>query len=209
MLQISDYSKSYGHDPVLAIDQHTFNNGCYLIKGSNGSGKTTLFRSIAGLLSFQGNITIDGTHIRKEPVSYRRHVNYCEAEPVFPPFLSARDLSAFVAKAKGATRQQEEELTERLNMGSFIKHATSTYSSGMLKKTSLLLGFLGKPRVILLDEPFTTIDAASLKALTTLITERRNSCIFLISAHQPPEHIPLAFGEQLLITNKKLTFPES
>ncbi|GAA0890741.1 hypothetical protein GCM10009122_04200 [Fulvivirga kasyanovii] len=205
MLSISDYSKSYGHEPVLNIRKQHFRNGCHLIQGSNGSGKTTLFKSIAGLLKFDGEIALDEKlSVKHNPVKYRLHVNYCEAEPVFPPFLTAHDLASFVATAKKAPRKQIEDLIDTLNMGSFIHQPVKTYSSGMLKKTSLLLGFLGQPRVILLDEPFTTIDADTLKSLSELITYNEKECTFLVSTHQTPDQLPLIFRGTYYIENNAL-----
>lgn len=205
MLSISEYSKSYGLEPVLNIRKQHFPSGCHLVQGSNGSGKTTLFKSIAGLLTFDGEITLnEKLSVKYDPVKYRLHVNYCEAEPAFPPFLTAHDLASFVATAKKATREQVNSLIDTLNMVSFIHQPVKTYSSGMLKKTSLLLGFLGQPRVILLDEPFTTIDADTLKSLSELITHHEKECTFLISTHQAPNQIPLTFRGTYFIDNKEL-----
>ncbi|MBL6447979.1 ABC transporter ATP-binding protein [Fulvivirga sp. 29W222] len=205
MLSISDYSKSYGFEPVLDIRKQNFPVGNHLIQGSNGSGKTTLFKSIAGMLKFDGEIALQGEiSLVKDPVKYRLHVSYCEAEPRFPPFLTAHDLISFVAKAKKASKQQVNSLIEALNLDSFIHQPVKTYSSGMLKKTSLLLGFLGHPRVILLDEPFTTIDADTLKSLAQLISQHQQGCVFLISTHQDLKQIPVNFKSTFFIDNKKL-----
>lgn len=98
MLQISLYKKYYNGILALDIPQVTFPEGIHWIKGKNGSGKTTLFRTLAGLAPFEGSITLNkGVHLHTHPRQYRMLVNYGEAEPVYPPFLTTRDLIRFVS----------------------------------------------------------------------------------------------------------------
>ena len=205
MLTILNYKKDYGSGTILEIDNQKFAEGCHMLQGHNGSGKTTLFKSIAGLLQFEGQIMLDPSiNMKKQPLSYRYYVNYCEAEPTFPGYLTAMDLARFVAKAKKAETKQVSHLVEMLNMGDFFRNPVDTYSSGMLKKTSLLLGFLGSPKVILLDEPFTTIDLNSQSMLIELITTHRYKCVFLISSHQSLDQIPMSFDAVYQINHKQL-----
>lgn len=87
MLRFINFKKSYGNYAALEIGDLGVSNGIYWIRGVNGSGKTTLLKSIAGILSFEGDIQLNGKMtIKKNPVVYRRLVNFAEAEPCFLNF---------------------------------------------------------------------------------------------------------------------------
>jgi len=137
------------------------------------------------MLPFEGNIQMNDWDIRKDHVGYRLHINYGEAEPDYPEFLTANDLIQFVAKAKRATKTQVEMLIETLGIAPFLYQPTGTYSSGMLKKTSLVLAFLGQPKVVILDEPLITIDDDTVLKVYELIRHyHAQGTAFLLSSHQ-------------------------
>ncbi len=157
----------------------------YWLKGENGSGKSTLFRSMAGLIPFTGEIEVAGRAIHKDRIGYRMIVNYAEAEPVYPTFLTGRELVNFYATTKKADPQQVEELIVALGIGAYVGNKTGTYSSGMLKKLSLVLAFIGNPRLILLDEPLITLDQASVTNLMDMIEQAITKGItIIITSHQ-------------------------
>ena len=184
MIQFAAFEKSYGDRLIIKADLQ-LDDEFYWLKGSNGSGKSTLLKSVAGLIPYKGRITIDDLDIKKHRVAYRNAVSYAEAEPVYPDFLTGNDLVAFYMETKGGSKQQADALTERLNIGSFMHTKTGTYSSGMLKKLSLALAFIGSPKLIMLDEPFITIDTTGIEQLDELIqTHVSNGVQMLITSHQ-------------------------
>jgi len=186
MLRFTNFKKSYGNYPALTIADFTIAEGIYWIKGVNGSGKSTLLKSIAGILAFDGDILLDEISIKKQPVDYRKLVNFAEAESLFPEFLTGRELINLFAAAKNAPAGQEQVYLDSMGMNGYVDKPVGTYSSGMLKKLSLLLAFLGKPKLIMLDEPLITIDTAALEVLYQWISNhRREHCTsFLLSSHQ-------------------------
>lgn len=206
MLHVSSFSKSYGSQLILKVPSLVLDQGIHWLKGSNGSGKTTFFRSVAGMLPFEGQIVLDGQYdIRQHAVAYRLRVNYGEAEPLYPEFVSAHDLVQFVAKAKRATPAQVEELAERLEIGHFWRNPVGTYSSGMLKKTSLVLAFLGNPTLIMLDEPLITIDERAVAQLYDLINAyRTRGASFLLSSHQDVRAMGLPLSSLWQVQDKTI-----
>ncbi|GAA4453477.1 hypothetical protein GCM10023189_18560 [Nibrella saemangeumensis] len=186
ILSVQNLNKSYSGRLVLSVPAIDFAPGIHWLKGQNGSGKTTLFKIIAGLLPYDGTVLLDGQYdLRRHPVAYRLRVNYGEAEPFYPEFLTGWELINWVASAKQAPQSQISELIGRFAVADFLKTPVGTYSSGMLKKVSLIMAFLGNPRLILLDEPLITLDQNATHTVADLIqTGRQQGVNFLLSSHQ-------------------------
>lgn len=205
MIEIHNYHKSYQDHHVLSFPELILPKGIYYFSGINGSGKTTLFKSISGMISFEGKCVIDGVQLKDQPVRYRSLVSYCPAEPSFPGYLSLRDMADFVGKARKTTSEQVEELKNILNAQDFFEQPTGAYSSGMLKKSGLLLALLSKPSVIILDEPFTTIDQKTRNILFSLIKNYADQgTTFLISSHHQHQEESLSYSGSYLVKDKTL-----
>lgn len=207
MLHFNQFEKSYFDSLVLKIDNIKIPEGIFWIKGSNGTGKSTLLKAIAGILSFKGDIAVGTVYLKDHGVPYRKLVNFAAAEPLFPEFLSGAEMINLFAKAKGAVVDHAEILVAEIGMTDYINNPLGSYSSGMLKKLSLVLAFLGKPKLILLDEPLNTIDTESLEVLYRWIKEKheKEKVSFLLSSHQPFDSLKLPGLKQISIENKKLT----
>lgn len=209
MLKFKNFQKSYHGIPVLKIDDLNLDPGIYWIKGENGSGKSTLLKAIAGILHFDGDIFLnEKISIKKQTMAYRRLVNFATAEPIFPEFLTGREMIKMFSKAKGSVQREEDDYINSMNMQLYIDHPLGTYSSGMLKKLALVLAFLGKAELILLDEPLITIDAASLEILCTWITEKYNQhgTSFLLASHQTLYDLKLPVFQEMQIERQELKF---
>jgi len=185
MINFNQFEKKYGAFTALQIPQLNIPSGIHWLKGQNGSGKTTLLKCLAGLLPFTGQISLYQLNAQQRRVAYRAQVNYGEAEPLYPEFLSAHDLIQFVAKTRRARQPQIDNLVATLGIQHFLYQPCSTYSSGMLKKLSLLLALLGNSKLVLLDEPLITLDAPTVDRLYELIRQYASAGrSFLLSSHQ-------------------------
>lgn len=185
MIFFTQFEKKYGAFTALQVSQQNIPPGIHWLKGQNGSGKTTLLKCLAGLLPFTGDISLYELNARKQRVNYRAQVNYGEAEPLYPDFLSAHDLIRFVAKTRQAKQPQVDNLVGTLGIQQFLYQPCGTYSSGMLKKLSLLLALLGNSKLVLLDEPLITLDTSTVDRLYELIRQYASAGrSFLLSSHQ-------------------------
>lgn len=205
MLQFDRVYKTYNQQPVLDISHLKLERNIYWLKGINGSGKTTLLGMLAGLIPFQGDVQLNGINIHHDPVSYRSLVNFAEAEPLFPDFITGHELVCFYQEIRQAATVQIDMLINLFKMHHFLRSPIGTYSSGMVKKLSLLLAFIGKPSLLLLDEPLATLDEGSVHILPDLINayhkEFKTGIIF--SSHQIINTFSLTIN-QILINDHSL-----
>jgi ABC-2 type transport system ATP-binding protein len=205
MLKVIDYQKKYHGVTVLSIAELHLPMGIYWLKGANGSGKSTLLKSLAGILHFQGNVFLqEHISLKGKALNYRRQVNFAPADPIYPDFLNGMEMISMFVAAKGGQTNQVEKYVAEMNMGSYINHELGSYSSGMLKKLSLVLAFLGSPLLILLDEPLITIDRESLKVLYRWIMEKNKeeNCGFIIASHQELSSTDLEIASELLVEDQ-------
>jgi ABC-2 type transport system ATP-binding protein len=190
MLQIQQLKKFYSNHLILEIKELNMPSGVFWLKGKNGSGKTTLMKIIAGQIPFQGSVALHGISLINEPLAYRRQISYAEAEPLYPGFLTGNELLKFVQKVRKVDNQQLKAVMDAWNISGFIGNRIETYSSGMVKKLSLVLAFLGHPKLILLDEPLITLEDVALPTLFQLVRDHvKEGTSFMITSHQAfPEH---------------------
>jgi len=205
MLTITNFQKKYGtsKEPVLFIHNCKIEKGIYWIKGANGSGKTSLLKSIAGLIPFEGNIAVNSCDINYNRMAFLQQVNYAEAEPQYPLFLSGKELIDFYRSTKKGNFP--DSLLSNLGVEKFMHQKTSTYSSGMLKKLSLVLAFIGNPTLILLDEPLIALDVAAVDVLQSTIRQYNQADVsFIITSHQLFNNELISCTTNLLLQEKSL-----
>lgn len=207
VIALHGVKKSYQDVPVLDVAQLELPGGIYWLQGENGAGKTTCMKVMAGLIPFKGEILLPGgVSSRSHPVKFRRLINYAEAEPFYPAFLTGRDLLELYLNTKGGDRELIGRTAQKMGVHLFVNNPVSTYSSGMLKKLSLLLAFTGNPAVILLDEPLITIDTRTLAIMYDLVrTWHAKGVTFLITSHQPLDPEEITLTGTLTVAHKNIT----
>ena len=204
-LKIKHLTQSYGTHEVLNIGYWEITHGIHWVQGVNGSGKSTFFRTLAGMLPYEGSIVLNQKYdLIKDSIEYLLKVNLGEAEPLYPSFLSPKDLIEFIAEAKKSPSGQVDELIQHFGID-YLDTPFGSCSSGMVKKVSLLLAFLGSPSVIILDEPLITIDAEACRNLFKLINSYLLSKVcFVISSHQLIDISEIVVSKSYILANKTL-----
>lgn len=205
MLQFVQAQKLYGEQLVLAVPSLRLDKGIYWLQGINGSGKTTLLRMIAGQIPFDGDILFESTSLRHKPLVYRGKVSWAESEPQYPDFITGRELVAFYQDIRKASFRQIDKLIGLFKIQQYLSSPIGSYSSGTIKKLSLLLAFIGNPSLILLDEPLATLDAGSALLLPQLISEYQDLGVsFVFSSHQSIKTGSLSINKILVISDQTI-----
>ena len=204
MLKLSNINKYYNERLILKIPHLEIESGIYWVKGANGSGKTTLLKMIAGLLPFEGDIQFNQCSLKSSPVEYLQHISWAEAEPLYPDFLSGIDLLLLYQNIRRVSKSDINTLVEIFKMTEYINVKIGTYSTGMIKKLSLALAFLGNQKLIVLDEALITLDPEGLSSLCSLILEKYKNAdtSFILSSHQGLDGRLLAHSKELTVVNQ-------
>lgn len=185
MLRVNNVTKRYGK--FIANEDVSFeiNAGeISVLLGPNGAGKSTIIKSIAGLLKFEGLITINGSE--NKSLQAKRDLGYIPEMPALYDMLTVWEHLEFIARAYSLKdwKNRAEELLVRFELDDKKKKLGSELSKGMQQKVSICCAMLTLPKVILFDEPMVGLDPHAIKELKNLIIEMKHAgAAILISTH--------------------------
>jgi heme ABC exporter ATP-binding subunit CcmA len=194
-VQLEGVWKYYGNYPALRDYSLEVAAGtCCALLGRNGAGKTTLLRVVAGLSPYQqGHIKILGEKSRS--VNARRATGFLGHGIGVYEDLSARENLKFFARAADIIRAQDrvDEWLMRVDLDRVADIPVRQYSRGMRQRLALARTFLPAPRLLLLDEPFTSLDDRASGMLRDLLERaREQGATILFSTHQIREAMAIA-----------------
>jgi ABC-2 type transport system ATP-binding protein len=149
----------------------------YALLGPNGAGKTTTLRMVAGLLKPDaGAISIFGIDARTDPIAAKRIVAWLPDEPMLYDKLTPMEYLEFVAGLwsvdAAAARGRAEELLRWLDLWEQRDQRCENFSRGMKQKAALAGALIHEPRLLILDEPLTGLDAGLARQVKDLLLER-------------------------------------
>nr|BBJ05275.1 copper ABC transporter ATP-binding protein [Marinobacter nauticus] len=141
--------------------------------GHNGAGKTTSIKLILGLMKpTQGKVSVLGGEAGDPQVS--QHIGYLPENVMFYPQLTGREILSHFARLKGASLKQVPELLEQVGLDDAMDARTKTYSKGMRQRLGLAQALLGKPKLLMLDEPTVGLDPVATADLYRLLRRLRD-----------------------------------
>lgn len=185
MLKVKNLTKKY--EKVIAVNEASFeidNGEIGVLIGPNGAGKSTTIKSIAGLLRFDGGITIGGK--LNKGLEAKATFGYVPESPVMYEYLNVWDHLEFIARAYNLTDWEAtaESILARFDMDDKKDKLGKDLSKGMQQKVSLCCALLIKPSMIMLDEPMIGLDPKAIKELKEVFLDlKRSGCAILISTH--------------------------
>ncbi len=164
-LTISNVCKSYGDTPVLhGVDLRVSPGELTAILGSSGVGKTTLLRVIAGFeFADSGSVTLDGVVIddgRHRMPPQRRRIGYVPQDGALFPHLTVRGNVAFALPRKDRRGAVAREIIDLVGLTALQDRYPHQLSGGQQQRVALGRALACKPRLVLLDEPFSSLDAS-------------------------------------------------
>ncbi|MCK0746007.1 ATP-binding cassette domain-containing protein [Chromohalobacter nigrandesensis] len=164
--------------PLLSLDTTVAPGDVVTVMGPSGVGKSTLLAFIAGFLSPaftpRGRILLGETRLDTLPAE-QRHVGLLFQDPLLFPHLDVEGNLAFGMVREGSRRQRRERIHEALTsvgLEAFAKRDPATLSGGQKARVALLRVLLSQPRAILLDEPFSKLDAERRDEIRHWVFER-------------------------------------
>jgi ABC-2 type transport system ATP-binding protein len=164
MLRIEHYTKKYG-DKVAVNDLslHIRPGELYGFIGHNGAGKTTTIKACCGILDFdEGEIYINGTSIKEDPIACKRQIAYLPDNPDLYDYMSGIQYLNFVADIFGVSRADREERIHRyasmFELTEDLAQSINAYSHGMKQKLALISALIHDPKLLIMDEPFVGLD---------------------------------------------------
>jgi heme exporter protein A len=189
MIEARDLNKTFGHSPVLrAVNLKVDQGEGTIIVGRNGSGKSTLVRILAGLSSASaGEALLFGQPARELQPDNRQRIGLVTHQSFLYPKLTARENLEFYAELYRLDRSARRvgELLERIGLAAVAEERVSTFSRGMEQRLTLARATIAAPDVLLMDEPFTALDAEGIKVATGLIEEAvARGCAIVLTAHE-------------------------
>lgn len=190
MLTIRDLSKTYENGvealKSVSLDIET---GIFGLLGPNGAGKSTLMKTIAALQEpSHGQISFDNMDILKNPNNVRSCLGYLPQEFGVYPKISAYDLLDHIAILKGVLnntdrKEQINSLLQQTNLYAVRKKSVSTYSGGMKQRFGIAQALLGKPKLIIVDEPTAGLDPEERNRFHNLLSEISENIVVILSTH--------------------------
>jgi ABC-2 type transport system ATP-binding protein len=209
--EITGLVKKFG--PKTAVDQLSLtvpSGMLYGFLGVNGAGKTTTLRMISGLLRPDaGAIRVCGIDAIAEPQRAKEPLAYIPDEPVLYGRLNPMEHLEFVAALWNVdprtARARAQELLERLQLWDRRAEWIESYSRGMKQKIALASALIHAPRLILLDEPLTGLDASAARLVKDILLEflRHGGTVILTThilevAERLAERIGIMSGGKLI-----------
>jgi len=175
MLRLDAVGQYYGDHPVLRDLSLTVPDGQLLcVVGPSGCGKSTLLRTVAGLLpAREGEVTVDGTPVTGVPD--RLAVVFQDYGRSLYPWLTVRDNVALPLRRQGLGRAERraeaERILERVGLDGTARRHPWQLSGGMQQRVAIARALVCRPSLLLMDEPFGSLDAQTREDLEDLLLE--------------------------------------
>ena len=206
-LEIKNLRKSYGNKEVLKDINFTFEEGkIYGLLGRNGAGKTTFFNAL------NEDIKIDsGECILDNKKLSTTDIGYVVSTPQVPEFLTGREFLQFyldINKDKIENLKDIDYYFDLVKLNIEDQNLLlKDYSHGMKNKIQMLINIISNPKIILLDEPLTSLDIVVQEEMKKLFKDYKDNHIIIFSTHILELAVDLC-DEIVILNNKQLELIE-
>ena len=187
-LEFHSLCKRYGNNKALNNFSAVLDNGIYALLGPNGAGKSTLINILAGLIpATSGNITYNGVDTLKIGARFRSLLGFMPQYPGFYPDFTAEQLMLYIASLKGLKKSEAKtecgRLLEEVNLTEKNDKKIKSFSGGMKQRLGLAQALIGKPAILILDEPTAGLDPKERVRFRNLISRLSSQMTVIFCTH--------------------------
>lgn len=190
MIEINHLSKQYNSN-CMALNDITccIGTGVFGLLGENGAGKSTLLKILATMIEpTGGKVTVNGLDLCLEQAVIRKQLGYLPQEFGFYARLTGFEMLEYFAVLKGLTNKQARkiqvnEALEVVNLAEVRNRRISTYSFGMKQRLGFAQALLGKPQLLIMDEPTVGLDPVERNNIRNVIIELGRKITLIYSTH--------------------------
>ena len=187
IIETKNLTKSYtDFTAVSGINLHIPKGAVYGFLGPNGAGKSTTMKMFLGLTKPSGgSFTIDGKKYPENRVQILKEIGSFIEAPAFYGNLSGEENLEIIRKILGLPKSSVAEALEIVGLTQFKKRLAKKYSLGMKQRLGLASALIGKPPILILDEPTNGLDPVGIHEIRTLIRSlpEKFDCTVLVSSH--------------------------
>jgi ABC-2 type transport system ATP-binding protein len=206
VIEAKDLVKRYG--PHTAVDHVSFkiNQGEIVgFLGPNGAGKSTTMNILTGYLSStEGTVTVDGMNILEQPLEVKKRIGYLPENPPLYPEMTVKEYLAFAGEIKKVPKKElngrMEEVMQTVGISDVAGRLVKNLSKGYKQRVGLAQAMIGKPDILILDEPTAGLDPKQILEIRHLIKELGKEHTVILSSHILPE--VSAVCKRVLIMNE-------
>jgi len=184
MISLNAVTKRFGSITAVDAVSYTVEKGEYFaLLGPNGAGKTTIVRMLLGL-SFPdtGTVMIDG--LAANDPSARKGIGYLAEQHRIPPYLSGREYllrhCGLIGMSGADAKKEVERICEVVGMRGRDRQKASTYSKGMVQRIGLGAAMMGKPKLLILDEPVSGLDPLGIRDVRKILEDMRQDKVTIV-----------------------------
>lgn len=220
-IRTEDLTKQY--QEVLALDSLNLEvpaGSIFGYLGRNGAGKTTTMRLLAGLaVPSAGRAWIDGIEITADEETARTRFGYLPQDPAFYTWMTPVEYLDYAGRISGLpSAERKAQIEEVLNLAGLqavSKRRIGGFSGGMKQRLGIAQALLGKPPVLLLDEPTSSLDAAGRYEVLEMVASLRGSVTVFFSSHiladveRVCDMIAILHDGRLVLVSERLALLES
>ena len=188
-LQIRGLTKSFGRPAVDRLDLTVRAGELYALLGPNGAGKTTTLRMVAGLMKpDSGSIRVFGVDALADPPKAKQMIAWLPDEPMLYDKLNPLEYLEFVSGLwrvdPKVAKKRAQELLEWLDLWQHRGERCEGFSRGMKQKAALAGALIHDPKLLILDEPLTGLDASVARQVKDLLQARaRAGATIILTTH--------------------------
>ena len=196
---------------VNNVSLHIRKGSIYGFLGPNGAGKSTTMKMLLGLTApTRGSFTIDGRHLPEDRLTILKEIGSFIESPSFYANLTGRENLDIIRRILGLPKDTVDDALELVGLEEFGNRLAKKYSLGMKQRLGLAGALLGRPPILILDEPTNGLDPSGIHEIRNLIKSLPSlyNCTIMISSHMLSE-IELMADDIGILNHGRLLFEGS